>query len=76
MMLPSFVDAHAHADFAGRLLFAVQLNGVYQTRPVPGQDRRLRGRSSRVADGAGPGWSNTVAPGIGPLATDLDGRRH
>jgi predicted amidohydrolase YtcJ len=72
LLMPGFVDSHMHAGMTASQLFSVQLYGL------PSIDAYL----ATIADFAtqnpsleiirGEGWSNTLAPGIGPLASDLD----
>ena len=72
MMLPSFIDSHTHTIMTVSGLYSALLYGL------PSVDAYVQA----VADFAaahpgmlwirGQGWSNTVVPGIGPLATDLD----
>jgi hypothetical protein len=72
MLLPGFSDAHAHAGMTVSQLYSVQLYGM------PSIDAYLAAVSDFAATHAdlawirGEGWSNTLAPGIGPLASDLD----
>jgi predicted amidohydrolase YtcJ len=73
MMLPGFIDSHAHASFTGRLLFSVVLNGVYGTLQTYLDDIRAFAEANpSFAVIRGSGWSNSSVPDIGPLATDLD----
>lgn len=72
MMLPGFTDAHAHANETIQRLLEVQLYGAKSV------DECLAFVDSFVQDHPdmagyrGVGWDNTIAPGIGPLARDLD----
>jgi predicted amidohydrolase YtcJ len=72
MMLPGFIDSHMHASMTVSGLYSVLLYGLTSV------DAYTAAVAQFVADNPGldvirgQGWSNTVAPGIGPLASDLD----
>jgi predicted amidohydrolase YtcJ len=73
LLLPGFFDSHAHASINVQQLYSVQLKDVSET-----YDQYLADIAAFAAAHPdlpvirGWGWSNTNAPGIGPLATDLD----
>ena len=74
MMLPSFIDSHTHSIMTVSGLYSALL---YE---LPSVDAYVQAVADFAASPAaagmswirGQGWSNTVVPGIGPLATDLD----
>jgi predicted amidohydrolase YtcJ len=74
MMLPSFIDSHTHTIMTVSGLYSALL--YY----LPSVDAYVQAVADFAATHTGPdfpwipgqGWSNTVVPDIGPLATDLD----
>jgi predicted amidohydrolase YtcJ len=72
MLMPSFVDSHAHASMSVTGLYSVLLYGMTTVDEYVAAvaDFATAGPDLEVI--RGQGWSNTVAPGIGPLASDLD----
>jgi len=75
MMLPGFTDAHCHADEGGiQDLYEITFADV-TTANVKDYLRQLADfvkASPNLSGYRGMGWVNGAAPGIGPLATDLD----
>ena len=72
MMLPSFTDSHTHSGFTGTLLFSVQLYGLTSVSEYTAEVAAFAALNPTFPAIKGSGWSNTVVPGIGPLASDLD----
>jgi predicted amidohydrolase YtcJ len=72
MVLPGFIDSHMHASMTVSSLYSVLLYGL------PTVDDYTKAVAEFVTAHPdmdvirGQGWSNTVVPGIGPLAADLD----
>jgi hypothetical protein len=72
MILPGFVDSHIHASMTVSSLYSVLLYGL------PSVDEYVAAVAQFAADNPdmdvirGEGWSNTVVPGKGPLASSLD----
>ena len=72
MLLPGFIDSHIHASMTVSSLYSVLLYGL------PTVDDYTKAVADFVSAHPtmdvirGQGWSNTVVPGIGPLASDLD----
>jgi predicted amidohydrolase YtcJ len=73
MVLPSFSDAHAHVGMTVRGLFAVSLWYLPTVDDYLAAVAEFAAANPDLEWIRGEGWSNTVAPDIGPLATDLDG---
>jgi predicted amidohydrolase YtcJ len=75
MMLPGFTDAHCHADAGG-------IQDLYEISFTTANNPAIQDYLHQLADFVkarpdltgyrGMGWLNGSAPGIGPLATDLD----
>jgi len=75
LMLPGFTDAHCHADTGG-------IQDLYEISFADAGKTTIKDYLRQVADFVraapglpgyrGMGWVNGAAPGIGPLATDLD----
>jgi predicted amidohydrolase YtcJ len=72
MMLPSFIDSHAHAGMTAVSLFSAQLYGMKSVSEYTAAVAQFAADNPDFAALRGQGWSNTVVPGIGPLASDLD----
>jgi predicted amidohydrolase YtcJ len=75
MMLPGFTDAHSHADSGGiqdlyEISFADVTNATM--KDYLHQVTQFINAAPGLPGYRGMGWVNGVAPGIGPLATDLD----
>jgi predicted amidohydrolase YtcJ len=75
MVLPSFTDAHMHAT-GGALqeLYAISFTNFYDPTIQEYLDIIAAFAKSHpdMVGYSGSGWLNGTAPGIGPLATDLD----
>ena len=75
MVLPGFTDAHCHADAGG-------IQALCEISFPDENTSTIQGYLQRIADFVkaspdlpgyrGMGWLNGAAPGIGPLAADLD----
>lgn len=75
MVLPGFTDAHSHADMGG-------IQDLYELSFTNANNPTIQDYLRQLADFVkahpdlpvyrGMGWVNGAAPGIGPLATDLD----
>ena len=72
MMLPGFIDAHAHASFQVQTLYSAMLYGLKSVDEYVAAVKEFADAHKDMPAIRGQGWSNTVVPGIGPLATDLD----
>jgi len=72
MMLPGFIDAHAHASFQVQTLYSAMLYGLKTVDEYVAAVKEFADGHKDLPAVQGQGWSNTVVPGIGPLATDLD----
>jgi hypothetical protein len=75
LMLPGFTDAHCHADGGGiqdlyEISFADLTNSTIQE--YLDQLAAFVKANPDLPGYRGMGWLNGAAPGIGPLATDLD----
>ncbi len=75
LLMPAFTDAHAHLDQGG-------IQALYEISFTDVINATLKDYLRQIGDFAkafpglrgyrGMGWVNGVAPGIGPLASDLD----
>lgn len=72
MVLPAFADAHCHAGMTVSSLYAVSLWYLPTVDDYLAAVAEFAAANPDLEWIRGEGWSNTVAPGIGPLATDLD----
>ena len=72
LVLPGFIDSHAHAGMTGTMLFSVQLYGMRSVDEYTAAVAAFAADNPTFPAIKGSGWSNTVVPGIGPLASDLD----
>jgi len=72
MVLPSFSDAHAHAGMTVASLYAVSLWFLPTVDDYVATVADFAAANPDLEWIRGEGWSNTVVPGIGPLASDLD----
>ncbi|MEI6725629.1 MAG: amidohydrolase family protein, partial [Actinomycetes bacterium] len=72
LVLPGFVDAHTHTGMTGTMLFSVQLYGMKSVDEYTAAVAKFAGENPTFPAIKGSGWSNTVVPGIGPLAGSLD----
>ena len=72
MMLPGFIDSHAHASMQVASLYSVMLYGLKTVDEYVAAVKEFADGHKTMPAVKGQGWSNTVVPGIGPLASDLD----
>ena len=72
LMLPGFIDSHMHASAAVSDLYEVSLYGLGSMKAYQKAIRTFANEHAEVAVVQGSGWSNTVAPGIGPTKQQLD----
>jgi predicted amidohydrolase YtcJ len=72
MMLPGFIDSHMHASMTVSSLYSVLLYGMTSVDEYVAAVAEFAGANPEMDVIRGQGWSNTVVPGIGPLATALD----
>ena len=72
MMLPGFVDAHAHASMSVSGLYSVLLYGLPTVDAYVAAVADFAAAHPEMDVIRGEGWSNTVAPDNGPLASALD----
>ena len=72
MMLPGFVDAHAHASMSVSGLYSVLLYGLPSVDAYVAAVAEFAAAHPEMDVIRGEGWSNTVAPDNGPLASALD----
>jgi predicted amidohydrolase YtcJ len=72
MVLPAFSDAHAHAGMTVASLYAVSLWFLPTVEDYVATVAEFAAANPDLEWIRGEGWSNTVVPGIGPLASDLD----
>jgi len=72
MKLPGFIDAHAHASMTVSGLYSVLLYGMTSVDEYVAAVAEFAGANPGMDVIRGQGWSNTVVPGIGPLASALD----
>ena len=72
MVMPSFSDAHAHAGMTVASLYAVSLWFLPTVEDYVATVAEFAAANPDLEWIRGEGWSNTVVPGIGPLASDLD----
>lgn len=71
-VLPGFIDAHMHASSAVRLILSVDLYALNSVTDYLDAVAEFAAAHPDLPAILGSGWSNTVVPGIGPLASDLD----
>ena len=71
-VLPAFSDAHAHAGMTVASLYAVSLWFLPTVDDYVAAVAEFAAANPDLDWIRGEGWSNTVVPGIGPLASDLD----
>ena len=72
MMLPGFVDSHAHASMTVSSLYSVLLYGLTTVDEYVAAVAQFAAANPDMDVIRGQGWSNTVVPGKGPLASSLD----
>jgi len=71
-VVPGFIDAHIHASMAVQLVYSVDLYGLGALDKYLAAVAEFAAAHPDLPAIRGSGWSNTVVPGIGPLASDLD----
>jgi len=72
LMLPGFIDAHAHASMSVSLVYAVDLYGLGSLQAYLDAIAAFAAANPDLPAVQGTGWSNTVVPDLGPLATSID----
>jgi predicted amidohydrolase YtcJ len=72
MVLPGFIDSHAHATAALSDLYEVSLWGLGSVSKYVAAIAEFASAHPDLPAIQGTGWSNTVVPGIGPEAKDID----
>ena len=72
MMLPGFIDSHMHASMTVSSLYSVLLYGMTKVEEYVAAVDEFAKAHTDMTIIRGQGWSNTVVPDLGPLATDLD----
>lgn len=72
LLLPAFGDAHAHASAAVAELFSAQLFHLPTVDDCIAALRRFLGDHPDLPVVTGEGWTNTIAPRLGPRKEDLD----
>ena len=72
MMLPGFIDAHAHAGMTASSLYSALLYFLPSVDAYVATVKEFADANPDLPWVRGQGWSNTVVPDMGPLATDLD----
>ena len=72
LVLPGFVDAHAHACMAADDLFKAVVYELPSVRDCVAGVARFAAAHPELPVIRGCGWSNTMAPGRGPRKEDLD----
>ncbi len=69
MMLPGFIDSHMHASMTVSSLYSVLLYGMTSVDEYVAAVAEFAAANPTMDVIRGQGWSNTVVPGIGPLAS-------
>ena len=72
MVLPSFIDSHMHASMTVSSLYSVLLYGLTNVGEYTAAVAEFVSAHPEMDVIRGQGWSNTVVPDLGPLASDLD----
>ncbi len=72
MMLPGFIDSHMHASMTVSSLYSVLLYGMTSVDEYVAAVAEFAAANPDMDVIRGQGWSNTVVPDIGPLASALD----
>ena len=72
LVLPGFIDSHAHASETTGDLFGVRLKGLTSVEQYVAAVRAFCAAHPELPVVFGSGWSNVVAPGRGPTAAVLD----
>ena len=72
MMLPGFIDSHMHASMTVSSLYSVLLYGMTTVDEYVAAVDAFAKAHTDMGVIRGQGWSNTVVPDLGPLASSLD----
>jgi predicted amidohydrolase YtcJ len=72
MMLPGFIDSHMHASMTVSSLYSVLLYGLTSVDEYVAAVAEFAAANPDMDVIRGQGWSNTVVPDNGPLASSLD----
>lgn len=72
LVLPGFIDSHAHASEMVDDVFGVRLKGLGSVPEYVAAVRAFAAEHPELPAIRGWGWSNVVAPGRGPAAITLD----
>jgi predicted amidohydrolase YtcJ len=72
LVLPGFIDSHAHASETTGDLFGVRLKGLTSSEQYLAAVREFCVAHPELPVVFGWGWSNVVVPGHGPTAAVLD----
>ena len=72
MMLPGFIDSHMHASMTVSSLYSVLLYGMTSVDEYVAAVAEFAAANPTMDVIRGQGWSNTVVPDNGPLASSLD----
>ncbi len=72
LVLPGFIDSHAHASETVGDIFGVKLKGLASLEEYLAAVRDFAADHPRLSAIRGWGWSNVVAQGRGPTAAALD----
>ncbi len=72
MMLPGFIDSHTHASMSVSGLYSVLLYGMTTVDEYVAAVAEFAAANPEMDVIRGQGWSNTVVPDNGPLASALD----
>lgn len=72
LVLPGFIDSHAHASETALELFGVRLQGLASLEEYLAAVRSFCRDHPELPVISGSGWSNVVVPGRGPTVAALD----
>jgi predicted amidohydrolase YtcJ len=72
LVLPGFIDSHAHASETAGDIYGVRLKGLTSLEQYVAAVRDFCAGHPELPVICGSGWSNVVAPGRGPTAAALD----
>ncbi len=72
MVLPGFIDSHMHTSMTVSSLYSVLLYGMTSVDEYTAAVAEFVTAHPEMDVIRGQGWSNTVVPDLGPLASDLD----
>ncbi len=72
LMLPGFIDSHAHPSEMVEYVYGVGLKGLDAIDRYKQAVRAFATEHPELSGIRGWGWSNVIAPGTGPRAVDLD----